>query len=206
MIPRLVLASGSPRRAELLARLGLDFEVQPSQVPEKVLNGETPAQHTERLSRAKAMEVHRSRPEALVLAGDTVVVLDGVTLGKPKGPQEAVRMLTALSGRTHSVVSGLALASPDGVLRSGSTSTDVTFRALDGKQIRRYVETGEPLDKAGAYGIQGLGGVLVQAIKGDYHAVVGLPLPLLLELLEDGGWRYDFGALVPLPRDSLLGP
>lgn len=159
---------------------------------------ETPAEHTERLSRAKAMEVWRSVPDALVLAGDTVVVLDGHILGKPRGPAEAVEMLTVLSGRTHRVVSGLALVGPQGVLRSGFATTDVTFRALDGEQIRRYVETGEPLDKAGAYGIQGLGSVLVREIQGDYHSVVGLPLPLLLDLLEEEGWRYDFGALIPL--------
>jgi septum formation protein len=164
-------------------------------MPEDSMADETPAEHTERLSRAKAMEVWRSVPDALVLAGDTVVVLDGQLLGKPRGPAEAVEMLSVLSGRTHRVVSGLALVGPQGVLRSGSATTDVTFRALPG----------EPLDKAGAYGIQGLGSVLVREIQGDYHAVVGLPLPLLLDLLEEEGWRYDFGALVPLSIGPLHG-
>ncbi len=196
--PELILASASPRRAELLSRLGLRFRAVPSHVREDGLDGETPEEHAERLAREKVLEVGRLHPGALVLAGDTVVVRDGGLLGKPLDEEDAVRMLRSLAGRTHQVVSGLALAFPDGSLRSGALTTEVEFRSLDERLIRRYVETGEPMDKAGAYGIQGLGGVLVKGIRGDYGTVVGLPLPLFLDLLEEGGWRYEFGAIVPL--------
>jgi len=196
--PELILASASPRRAELLSRLGLRFRAVPSHVREDGLDGETPEEHAERLAREKALEVGRLHPGAMVLAGDTVVVRDGVLLGKPLDEEDAVRMLRSLAGRTHQVVSGLALAFPDGSLRSGALSTEVEFRSLDERLVRRYVETGEPMDKAGAYGIQGLGGVLVKGIRGDYGTVVGLPLPLFLDLLEEGGWRYEFGAIVPI--------
>jgi septum formation protein len=193
----LILASASPRRAELLRRMGLDFEVIPSDIPEDYLKGETPKAHAERLSIEKAESVSALRPESIVIAGDTVVVLGGRVLGKPRDEDEAVATLMGLSGRTHLVVSGLALAFPRGGLRSGSLTTEVTFRTFSEAFARKYVETGEPMDKAGAYGIQGLGGALVDRIHGDYHTVVGLPLPLFLDLLQDGGWRYHFGALVP---------
>ena len=200
--PPLVLASASPRRADLLVRLGLDFQVFPSHVPEDALDGETPRAHAERLARAKAAEVREEHPHAMVLAGDTVVVLEGEILGKPRDAEDAVRMLLGLEGRTHTVVSGLALAFPDGVIRSGTEATEVTFRSFGEALARRYVETGEPMDKAGAYGIQDRGSVLVKEIRGDYHTVVGLPLPLFLDLLEEGGWRYQFGGLSPLPTDG----
>jgi len=196
--PPLILASASPRRADLLTRLGLTFEISPSRVPEELLEGETPRAHAERLARAKAVEVMGDHLGAMVLAGDTVVVLDGEVLGKPRDPEEALRMLLSLEGRTHTVVSGLALAFPDGVIRSGTEATEVTFRSFEEGLARRYVETGEPMDKAGAYGIQGQGSALVREIRGDYHTVVGLPLPLFLDLLEEGGWRYQFGGPSPL--------
>jgi septum formation protein len=195
--PLLILASASPRRAELLTRLGLRFEVVLPRVQEGVLEGETPRQHVERLAREKALEVVSIRPGAFVVAGDTEVVRDGMVLGKPRNPGEAVTMLLSLAGRTHQVVSGVALAFPDGSLRSGVSTTEVEFRPFGEELARRYVETGEPLDKAGAYGIQGLGGILVRRIHGDYHTVVGLALPLLLDLLEEGGWRYELGILEP---------
>jgi septum formation protein len=196
--PDLVLASASPRRAELLARLGLRFMVVPSHVLEDGLDGESPQEHARRLAGEKALVVGRLHPGAIVVAGDTVVVRDGALLGKPIHQEDAVRMLLSLSGRTHQVVSGLALAFPGGSIRSGASTTDVEFRPFGEELARRYVETGEPMDKAGAYGIQGLGGVLVRRISGDYHTVVGLALPLFLDLLEEGGWRYEFGTLVPL--------
>ena len=196
--PDLILASASPRRAELLTRLGLRFQVVPSNVREDGLDGETPQEHAERLAREKALEVGRLHPGAVVVAGDTVVVRDGFVLGKPVDEEDAVRMLCSLAGRTHQVVSGLALAFPDGALRSGASTTLVEFRTFGERLARSYVETGEPMDKAGAYGIQGLGSVLVRQISGDYHTVVGLALTLFLDLLEEGGWRYEFGTLVPL--------
>jgi septum formation protein len=202
--PRLILASASPRRAELLGRLGLSFEVFPAHIREDWVAGETPEAHAERLSREKASVVAEAHPGALVVGGDTVVVLDGTILGKPVDADDAVAMLSSLAGRSHRVISGLAVAFPSGRISSGFMSTDVTFRDFDISFARSYVETGEPLDKAGAYGIQGLGSALVKEIRGDYHTVVGLPLPLLLDLLRAGGWRYDFGALEASgpPRDD----
>jgi septum formation protein len=175
--------------------LGLTFEVLLPEVAEVEREGETPGQHAERLSREKAQAIRAQRPEALVLAGDTVVVMEGVLLGKPLDADDAARMLRSLAGRTHLVVSGLALVFPEGHVRSGFAQTEVTFRSFDAKFAEAYVATGEPMDKAGAYGIQGLGSALVEAIRGDYHNVMGLPLPLFLELLEAGGWRYGFEGL-----------
>lgn len=200
--PRLILASASPRRAELLSRLGLAFEVAPSGIPEDEIEGESPAVHAERLSREKALRVRDAHPDALVVAGDTVVVLDGTVLGKPKDREEAVTMLMSLSGKSHTVVSGLALAFPGGEVHSGALATEVVFRPFDETFARRYVETGEPLDKAGAYGIQGLGSALVEGIRGDYHTVMGLPVPLFLDLLREGGWQYRFEGLTPLSESE----
>jgi len=200
----LILASASPRRAELLTRLGLTFRVIPSRLAEETLEGEDPGQHAERLSRGKAVHVWGTHQDSLVLAGDTVVVRDGVVLGKPAGSEEALAMLLSLAGRTHVVVSGLALAFPGGRLFSGHLATEVTFRSFDEAFARQYVDTGEPLDKAGGYGIQGVGSALVKEIRGDYHTVVGFPLPLFFELLGEGGWRYAFGTLAPLPSSPRL--
>jgi septum formation protein len=196
--PILILASASPRRAELLTRLGLLFDVVPSGIPEVGLEGESPAAHAERLSREKASRVSEAYPQRLVLAADTVVVRDGVVLGKPRGLEDAVAMLCSLSGRTHTVISGLALSVPHRGILSGYLSTEVTFTSFDEAFARLYAETGEPMDKAGAYGIQGLGSVLVEKIQGDYHTVMGLSVPLFMELLEEGGWRYEFGKLIPM--------
>jgi septum formation protein len=195
--PPLVLASASPRRAELLARLGLEFEIFPTHIPEDFLPAESPEAHAERLSVAKARAAAVGCPKALVIGSDTVVVRDRVILGKPRDRKEAVGMLRSLAGRTHRVISGLALVFPGGAVESGSLCTEVTFRDFGPDLARDYVETGEPMDKAGAYGIQGLGSALVQDIRGDYHTVMGLPIPLLLDLLERAGWRYSFGKLKP---------
>jgi septum formation protein len=198
----LVLASASPRRAALLDQLGLEFRVDPSHIHEEILPGESPELHVRRLSEAKALEVHARHRDALVLAGDTVVVMDGQILGKPRTPRDAVGMLLSLSGRTHRVVSGLALAFPGGAVEGGVMTTEVTFRDFGAGMAEAYVATGEPMDKAGAYGIQGFGGALVREIRGDYNTVVGLPVPLLLDLLAAGGVRYLFGVLLPLSREA----
>jgi septum formation protein len=195
--PTLVLASASPRRADLLRQLGLSFSVYPSHIPEDYLEGETPEAHARRLSREKAREIQLIHGDSLIVAGDTVVVLEGRILGKPRDEGEAVAMLLSLSGKTHTVISGLAVAFPQGGILDGAERTSVTFRSFDEGTARAYARTGEPMDKAGAYGIQGLGSTLVQGIRGDYHTVVGLPIPLFLDLLEEGGWRYEFGALRP---------
>ncbi|MDP2958035.1 MAG: nucleoside triphosphate pyrophosphatase [Longimicrobiales bacterium] len=193
--PRLILASASPRRAELLARLGLEAEVFPARVDETYLPGEDPAAHAERLAREKAEVVARSAPDALVIGGDTVVVVDGHrVLGKPGTPEAAVAMLLALAGREHEVLSAVALAGGGGTV-SAVGRARVRFRAFGPEVARSYVATGEPMDKAGAYGIQGLGAALVDSIHGDYYTVVGLPITRFLELLELKGWRYVFGRL-----------
>ena len=200
--PPLVLASASPRRTAILQMLGLAHEVVATHIPEEFHPSETPDGHVERLAREKALAGARSRPDALVLGGDTVVVLDGVVLGKPAGPEDAVAMLLRLSGRRHVVHSGLALAEPRGVVHSAVDRTGVVFRPFAEAEARAYVATGEPLDKAGAYGIQERGAALVSEIEGDYYTVVGLPVAALLSLLERAGWGYTFGGLARAPRGS----
>ena len=196
--PPLVLASASPRRAALLSGLGLAFEVRPAGLPEEVEPGEGAEEHAERLAREKAARIAAERPGALVVGGDTVVVLDDRILGKPAGEEEARAMLLEMAGRSHQVVSGVALAAPGGGVGSAVSRTTVEFRPFGAREAALYAATGEPLDKAGAYGIQGLGASLVRRIEGDYYTVVGLPVTHLLALLEDAGWRYAFGRLEPL--------
>lgn len=172
----IILASQSPRRRELLGQVGLTFEIVSPEVDEAQYGGLPPRELVETLSRAKALDAARRVPAgSLVLGADTVVVLDGQTLGKPDGPEGARAMLTALSGRTHEVWTGFTLCR-DGEVHTEAVATEVTFRALAPEEIDRYVATGEPLDKAGAYGIQGRGALLVAQIRGDYSNVVGLPL------------------------------
>ena len=195
--PRLVLASTSPRRTAILDMLGIPHEVLPGSVPEDYQADETPQAHVERLARAKALRGAAERSGCLVVAGDTVVVLGDGVLGKPADAEDAVRMLLRLSGRTHSVHTGLALAEPNGALHSLVSTTEVAFRAFDRELAQAYVRTGEPMDKAGAYGIQGRGAALVSGIEGDYYTVVGLSVTGLMTLLERAGLVYRFGRLVP---------
>lgn len=197
--PTLVLASGSPRRAAVLRQLGLEPVVHTPDVDEAYLEGESPAEHVERLARAKAQAVALEYPDSLVVGGDTVVVAAGAVLGKPASAGEAERMLAALCGRTHEVLSGLALAGGHGVV-SGLARTVVRFRRYDAASIAGYVATGEPLDKAGAYGIQGRGAALVDSIDGDYYGVVGLPVSVFMDLIERAGWRYDHRTLTRATR------
>lgn len=189
-----VLASVSPRRRELLALLGLAFEVSPADVDETWRNGEPPAVHAERLAREKAAV--RPRPGAVTIGADTIVVINGAILGKPRDAADARAMLRRLAGREHEVFTGVAVAY-GGRTASGVARTVVRFRELDDATIAEYVATGEPLDKAGAYGIQGYGAVLVERIDGDYFTVMGLGLGLLVDLLERVGLRYRFGAVTP---------
>jgi septum formation protein len=188
----LVLASASPRRAEILETLGLPTEVRPARVDESVLPGEGAEEHAERLARAKAAAVAGLVPGRWVLAGDTVVVVDDRILGKPRDEDHAVEMLMALQGRAHRVVSALALVEPGGRVRSGVQSTNVRFRPFGRPEAEAYAATGEPMDKAGAYGIQGLGAILVEGVEGDYSGIVGLPVPQLVRLLEEAGRPYRF--------------
>lgn len=195
--PALILASQSPRRAQLLRMLGLQFAVVPPEVDEAYHPGEDPVAHAERLAREKVSAVAARHGNALVVGSDTVVVIDGEVLGKPVDTGDAVQMLMRLEGRTHVVATGVAVAA-GGKVRSGVESVRVGFRAFDSRTARRYAETGEPMDKAGAYGIQGLGAALVEEIDGDYYTVVGLPVAGLLTLVERAGWRYRFGVLEPV--------
>jgi septum formation protein len=193
-VPPLVLASQSPRRAELIGRLGLEFETLPADIDESYQEGETPPEHAERLSREKALKIAADRPEALVVGSDTIVVIDGDVLGKPRDREHAIEMLMRLSGREHEVCTGVAVAH-GGRVESGLERVRVRFRTLDRSAAEEYVDTGEPMDKAGAYGIQGFGSAIVDGIDGDYFAVMGLPVVRMLSLIERHGWRYAFGRL-----------
>ena len=181
---RVVLASQSPRRRDLLDLVGIAHEVRPADIDESAFPDEAPAAHAERLARAKAEK----------LAADTIVVIDDLILGKPVDADDARRTLRRLSGRTHTVFTAVAVAR-DGQLVSGVETVSVTFRPLDDAEIDAYVATGEPMDKAGSYGIQGYGATIVERIDGDYFAVMGLPLRRLVGLLDRVGVRYGFGAL-----------
>ena len=178
----LILASASPRRRQLLEQLGIPLEVLPSEVDERVLPGEPAQDYVLRIARAKAARIAAGRPDALVLAADTSVVVDGEVLGKPADADEAFGMLSRLSDREHVVMSAVAL---DGRERASlRVETKVRFRRLSDQEIRWYVATGEPMDKAGAYALQGLGGALVLSIEGSVSNVVGLPLAETIGLLE----------------------
>ena len=192
--PPLILASRSPRRAQLLGQLGLAFDMLPADVDERTRPGEEPGEHAERLAREKASAIARLRPDALVIGSDTVVVVGGAVLGKPRDPAEAITILMRLQGRRHTVVTGVAVASGLDIY-SAAERVQVVFRPFDERTAGEYVASGEPMDKAGAYGIQGLGAALVERIDGDYFAVMGLPIVRLLALLQRAGVRYNFRGL-----------
>ena len=180
--PQILLASSSPRRLDLLRALGLEPVVRPADVDESLLPGEDPHAAAERLARAKASAVAPSAPPgAVVLAADTIVVLDGAALGKPLDDEDARRMLRALRGRAHDVVTGVALAR-DGALVSGRETTEDVFGPMTDEEVDAYVASGEPADKAGAYALQGLGGLFVERISGTPSNVIGLPFRLVRQL------------------------
>ena len=182
---KIVLASQSPRRKELLGRMGLEFVTQASKIDESAFDGLEARELVATLSREKAQWIARQLDgETLVIGADTVVVRDGAALGKPKDAEDAVAMLLSLSGRDHQVCTGVTVCRGDRVLTQVE-ETQVTFRELTEAEVRQYVSTGEPMDKAGAYGIQGLGGLLVEGIRGDYSNVVGLPVCRLGQMLKD---------------------
>lgn len=181
---KIVLASQSPRRKELLGRMGLEFVTQASKIDESAFDGLEARELVATLSREKAQWIARQLDgETLVIGADTVVVRDGAALGKPKDAEDAVAMLLSLSGRDHQVCTGVTVCRGDRVLTQVE-ETQVTFRNLTETEVRQYVSTGEPMDKAGAYGIQGLGGLLVEGIRGDYSNVVGLPVCRLGQMLK----------------------
>jgi septum formation protein len=185
---RLILASSSARRQELLRSAGFDFDVRPSGVEEARLPDENPESYVRRTARDKALAVATSAlsvPDALVLAADTEVVVSGEILGKPRDGEDAARMLRLLSGRTHRVITGVCLARPLGSIEAlEHETTRVTFRKLDDREIRHYIRSGEPFDKAGAYAVQGLASRFVTRIEGSYSNVVGLPISLVYSLLK----------------------
>ncbi len=185
----LVLASESPRREMLLRQIGLDFRVEASGADENVPEGSSPLDMAENLALEKARLVASNRDSGLVIGADTVVVLDGRALGKPADSGEATEMLRALSGREHQVITGIAVVdASSGEAKSDAVVTGVRFARLSEDVIARYVATGEPMDKAGAYGIQGFGALLIERIDGCYFNVVGLPLRRLAELLAEFGY------------------
>ena len=196
---RVILASQSPRRRELLALIGITHEVRPADIDETYFPGEKPAAHAERLARGKCAVIAEREPDALVIGSDTIVVVDGDVLGKPADEADAARMLRRLSGRSHVVVTAVAV-SWRGQTRSAVEEVNVTFHSLSDGDITAYIATREPMDKAGAYGIQGYGATIVERVDGDYFAVMGLPLQLLVRVLRELGIRYGFG---PLAVDDL---
>ena len=180
-----ILASGSPRRRELLRQLGFSFTVIPSRLEETNQRGMEPRGHATYYAKEKAKEVAQRHPQQWILAADTIVVVAEEILGKPINVTEATAMLSRLSGRSHHVITGVCLLNAQcGVEESQTVETEVFMRRLDTADIEGYIATGEPMDKAGAYGIQGIGGCLVQRIEGSYSNVVGLPLCETVELLR----------------------
>jgi len=189
---RVVLASGSPRRHELLNLVGISHEVRPANIDETMRSGETPHRHAERLAREKASAVATRDPGLITIGADTIVVVNRRVLGKPTDAHHAAAMLRQLSGRQHTVITAVAV-SRGKKLRSAVEEVRVKFRKLRDDEIEAYIATGEPLDKAGAYGIQGFGATIVECVEGDYFSVMGLPLARLVGLLRDVGVRYRFG-------------
>jgi septum formation protein len=194
MTAPVILASSSPRRRELLTLIGIPHTSLPADIDETPWPGELPRPHAERLAREKAVTVADREPNAIVIAADTIVVVDGDILGKPADEADAAAMLRRLSGRRHTVFTAVA-AARGSALVSDVEAVDVTFRELSEADIARYIATREPMDKAGAYGIQGFGATIVTRIDGDYFAVMGLALGLMVRLLERVGVAYRFGPL-----------
>jgi nucleoside triphosphate pyrophosphatase len=184
MSSRLILASKSPRRYELLKQLGLDFEVVPSRVIEDFVQTETPQDHVIRLAEAKAQDVANRYPDRWVIAADTIVYIDGSILGKPKNREEAKEMLHRLSGQEHWVMTGFSVVHLEkGKSDKEAVQTAVRVKTLTSTEMEWYVRTGEPFDKAGGYAIQGVGSFMIESIQGSYTNVVGLPLCELLQML-----------------------
>jgi septum formation protein len=180
----IILASASPRRQELLRNAGISFSVQPSNIDESPLAGESAKDCAERLAKGKALAASRNYPDDFVLGADTIVVVDGVMLGKPRDEDDAVRMLRVLSRRTHEVITGVCLVAPSGRASVSSDVTVVTMGEVADEEIRAYVATGEPMDKAGGYASQGIASRWITRIEGSYSNVVGLPVALVYGMLN----------------------
>jgi septum formation protein len=185
---KFILASSSPRRRELLTMIGLDFEVIPSHVPEIHQPGEAPEEYVARLSRDKANAVASEHPERWVIAADTTVFYGEQLLEKPTDPADAERMLAIIAGRTHIVYTGVTLVNASrGWRETRVTESEVRMLPMSGSDIAWYVRTGEPLDKAGAYAVQGVGSMFIESVHGNYTNVVGLPLATLFQMLRKAG-------------------
>jgi septum formation protein len=196
---RVVLASASPRRRQLLDLIGIAHEVRPADIDESMRPREAPRRHAERLAREKATAIAKRDPDLITIAADTIVVINRKVLGKPRDADDAARMLALLSGREHVVTTAVAV-SRGKKLRSAVEEVRVKFRRLRDDEIEAYIATEEPMDKAGAYGIQGYGATIVERIEGDYFAVMGLPIVRLIGLLRDVGVRYQFGCLATIEK------
>jgi septum formation protein len=196
---RVVLASASPRRRQLLDLIGIAHEVRPANIDETMRPRETPRRHAERLAREKASAIAKRDPDLITIGADTIVVVNRKVLGKPRDTDDAAKMLALLSGREHTVTTAVAV-SRGKKLRSAVEEVRVKFRRLRDDEIEAYIATGEPMDKAGAYGIQGYGATIVERIEGDYFAVMGLPIVRLVGLLHDVGVRYQFGSLATIEK------
>tara|TARA_B100000686_G_scaffold354574_1_gene465534 strand:+ start:9841 stop:10419 length:579 start_codon:yes stop_codon:yes gene_type:complete len=186
--PALVLASKSPRRKELLREITVNFEVLPSLVDEKIHHDLTAEENVRLLSRGKTLDVAKKRKNAFVVGADTLVVCGKEIMGKPVDIEDAKRILRFLSGKTHEVITGIAVVAPDGKCLDLAVKSSVTFKILSNKEIGCYVETGEPMDKAGAYAIQGEGRRLIAFHEGSWSNIVGLPMERLRELLAQQGY------------------
>jgi len=181
---RLLLASASPRRREILENLGFEFEILPSNVDESEVPWNDPVKSAKLLAEIKAVDAQMTRPRKTIIAADTIVLCDGQVMGKPGSPEEAKEMLVALSGRMHEVVTGIALIATPNIRIIEAESTRVFFRELRPEEISRYIETGEPFDKAGAYAIQGYASAFIEKIEGCYFNVVGLPVSRLFGMFS----------------------
>ena len=182
---RLILASKSPRRYELLKQVGLDFEVIPSRVMEDIVQKESPKEHVIRLAEAKARDIASGYPDRWVIAADTIVYINGSILGKPKSREEAMEMLHCLSGQEHWVLTGFSVCHlGKGKRDTEAVQTAVRVKPLTSVEMEWYVQTGEPFDKAGGYAIQGIGSFMIESIRGSYTNVVGLPLCELIQMLN----------------------
>ena len=191
--PRLILASNSPRRRHLLAQAGLNFSVIPSDVDEQKVAMSDPEDYVKKLAESKAIDISEKHPDSWIIGADTIVVIEQQILGKPESPDAARDMLRRLSGKTHQVFTGYCICCKQkGRFFSDTAKTDVCFKKLSEPEIDWYVQTGEPFDKAGAYGIQGIGSVLVKSIKGSYTNVVGLPVCEVISfLMKEGVFVLD---------------
>lgn len=185
---KLILASASPRRQELLREAGIDFAVHPAHIPEVRNPQEGPSDYAARLAQEKASKIAEQFPRAWVLGADTIVVVDGQVLEKPQDDADAARMLRMLSGRTHQVTTAVSLITPEKRIDTRACTTQVFFRQLEEKEIQEYIAGREPMDKAGAYAIQGGAARWVTRLDGDYSNVVGLPLPLVTGMLRASGF------------------